>query len=430
MKRHLRISALFTSAALTCALGVSACSPSSGSAAVTSPEPAAVGTLEPLTEIEGLEGTGLELATMSVEAQPGLINYDYYGLTYAEPVTDPTADLSLHRVLWDGTEVWSATMTVPLDDDGEPLAPQMSYDDGLGAISIWFTDQKSAAKEEAYYRMPVIGMISWFELDTGEQYRVMPEQFEDLNLYSQSNFLGGIYTPNDGRTLSQVAVVTQAAELETFNLAAGDGIDEEGQLSQLGQWAGSFYFFYTAEKGSGTYSYYRNTEALVTGMSETGGLVRGFFQTAFTDDTDGGRLWVINTDAEVTEVDRGDCPILFDEATELSTSGNLVASGQLLYDAESKQTECLSDVMPSVQSQIEHVLSDGRLVLVEWKQDEDEEWQATRWLMSADHSETVELGDMSIGRTHNGYLTYYESTEDDTEIITAFSEQDLHLAQG
>lgn len=139
MNRRIVVSALAVSASLC--LAVAGCSGTSGtsqagSSASASASPAGpVGTVDPPSDIKGLDKLGLSKATMSIKTAPRLSNYDDKGLTYVDPITDPAADLSVHHVDWNGKETWKASVPVPSGTDPASLSPMMSYDDALGVVS-------------------------------------------------------------------------------------------------------------------------------------------------------------------------------------------------------------------------------------------------------------------------------------------------------
>ena len=139
VNRRIVLSTLAASASLC--LAVTGCSGTSGtsqtgaSSSATASPAGPVGTVDPPSDIEGLDKLGLSKATMSIKTAPGLSNYDEKGLTYVDPITDPAADLSVHHVTWDGKETWKASVPVPSGADPASLSPVMSFDDALGVVS-------------------------------------------------------------------------------------------------------------------------------------------------------------------------------------------------------------------------------------------------------------------------------------------------------
>lgn len=215
MNRRIVLSTLAASASLC--LAVTGCSGTSGtsqtgaSSSATASPAGPVGTVDPPSDIEGLDKLGLSKATMSIKTAPGLSNYDEKGLTYVDPITDPAADLSVHHVTWDGKETWKASVPVPSGADPASLSPVMSFDDALGVVSYWFTTDQVDPKDSTLRLHPVVGKLHWFNTSTGQQ---GSDPFaEDGNTYSShSQLVGGLQLGNDGG-MSAVKVVDSSQAL-------------------------------------------------------------------------------------------------------------------------------------------------------------------------------------------------------------------------
>ena len=117
VNRRIVVSALAAAASICLAMagcsGTSWKSKAGSSASVSASSAVPVGTVDPPSDIKGIDKLGLSKATMSIKTEPRLSNYDDKGLTYVAPITDPAADLSVHHVTWDGKETWKASVPVP-----------------------------------------------------------------------------------------------------------------------------------------------------------------------------------------------------------------------------------------------------------------------------------------------------------------------------
>lgn len=215
MNRRIVVSALAASASLC--LAVTGCSGTSGtsqagSSASASASPAGpVGTVDPPSDIKGLDKLGLSKATMSIKTAPRLSNYDDKGLTYVDPITDPAADLSVHHVDWNGKETWKASVPVPSGTDPASLSPMMSYDDALGVVSYWFTTDQIDPEDSALRLHPVSGKLHWFDTSTGKQ---GSDPFaEDGTTYSSHKQLVGGLQIGDSGGMSAVKIVDSSHAL-------------------------------------------------------------------------------------------------------------------------------------------------------------------------------------------------------------------------
>ena len=417
VNRRIVVSALAASASLC--LAVTGCSGTSGtsqagSSASASASPAGpVGTVDPPSDIKGLDKLGLSKATMSIKTAPRLSNYDDKGLTYVDPITDPAADLSVHHVDWNGKETWKASVPVPSGTDPASLSPMMSYDDALGVVSYWFTTDQVDPKDSTLRLHPVVGKLHWFNTSTGQQ---GSDPFaEDGNTYSShSQLVGGLQLGNDGG-MSAVKVVDSSQALVSHSAQ---------ELGLSGGSRGEFYSW----KGQVRF---RGTEP-----ADPADLLKLNTSKPIPDLSADARIWTTPTrilvldqsDSRLQSVTDSGAQVLDLKGCTIPPKSNLTVGSGDTYDhlgqlriAQDGTTECLSKTIGNPADTISTTLSDGSIIV---RSTADEGKTFSFRYISADGSTKVDLPKKPVPSAHDKHLVYSTSA-DGISTVTAFSEKDL-----
>ena len=417
VNRRIVLSALAASASLC--LAVTGCSGTSGtsqtgaSSSATASPAGPVGTVDPPSDIEGLDKLGLSKATMSIKTAPGLSNYDEKGLTYVDPITDPAADLSVHHVTWDGKETWKASVPVPSGADPASLSPVMSFDDALGVVSYWFTTDQVDPKDSTLRLHPVVGKLHWFNTSTGQQ---GSDPFaEDGNTYSShSQLVGGLQLGNDGG-MSAVKSVDSSQALVSHSAQ---------ELGLSGGSRGEFYSW----KGQVRF---RGTEP-----ADPADLLKLNTSKPIPDLSADARIWTTPTrilvldqsDSRLQSVTDSGAQVLDLKGCTIPPKSNLTVGSGDTYDhlgqlriAQDGTTECLSKTIGKPADTISTTLSDGSIIV---RSTADEGKTFSFRYISADGSTKVDLPKKPVPSAHDKHLVYSTSA-DGISTVTAFSEKDL-----
>lgn len=417
MNRRIVVSALAVSASLC--LAVAGCSGTSGtsqagSSASASASPAGpVGTVDPPSDIKGLDKLGLSKATMSIKTAPRLSNYDDKGLTYVDPITDPAADLSVHHVDWNGKETWKASVPVPSGTDPASLSPMMSYDDALGVVSYWFTTDQIDPEDSALRLHPVSGKLHWFDTSTGKQ---GSDPFaEDGTTYSSHKQLVGGLQIGDSGGMSAVKIVDSSHALVSHS------------AQELGLTGGSRAEFFSW-KG----------QVRIRGAQPTdpADLLQLNTSKPIPDLSADARIWTTPTrilvldqsDSRLQSVTDSGAQVLDLKGCTIPPKSNLAVGSGDTYDyigqlriAQDGTTECLSKTIGNPSDTISTTLSDGSIIV---RSTSDEGKTFSFRYISANGSTKIDLPEKSVPGAHGNHLVYSTSA-DGVATVTAFSEKDL-----
>ena len=417
MNRRIVVSALAASASLC--LAVTGCSGTSGtsqagSSASASASPAGpVGTVDPPSDIKGLDKLGLSKATMSIKTAPRLSNYDDKGLTYVDPITDPAADLSVHHVDWNGKETWKASVPVPSGTDPASLSPMMSYDDALGVVSYWFTTDQIDPEDSALRLHPVSGKLHWFDTSTGKQ---GSDPFaEDGTTYSSHKQLVGGLQIGDSGGMSAVKIVDSSHALVSHSAQ---------ELGLSGGSRGEFYSWKGQVRIRGAQPtdpadlLQLNTSKPIPDLSADARIWTTPTRILVLDQSDGRLQSVTDSGAQV--LDLKGCTIPPKSNLAVGSGDTYDYIGQLRI-AQDGTTECLSKTIGNPSDTISTTLSDGSIIV---RSTSDEGKTFSFRYISANGSAKIDLPEKSVPGAHGHHLVYSTSA-DGVATVTAFSEKDL-----
>ncbi|MDO4243347.1 MAG: hypothetical protein Q4C85_06225 [Actinomyces sp.] len=408
--------------AMAAALVLTACSSDTSSGAATASATAErdlFGTVTPIANNTSMEQAGLTMATMSIEAEHHAVVFDEEGVTYVEPRRSWGADLVVHRILWDGTEAWTATVPVEVDTTG--LSLELSQDPGLGVVALWFSAPDPDTPGSTIILRPTSLMASgltWFDLATGEQ-GAQDVRSEAIALQatasrSQGHLIGAMHTDAQGDSpgltyLSSERTMVTVSWPELTPVAADP--------REVGQWAGSPLF--TVNAADGTSSLHLGATEVVSGMTSNSP------QTALGPDriavTDATRLWLVDRQGVSTELDAGGCSLdntLAGAPRAGATEAYLGLSRVSLQDGT---VECLEALAPSPSASIMGGFSDGSLLLHAAPEDGPE----VAWLVPADRSEARPLGRFKQVRVLSDRIIDTTLTQAGTTVVNAFDYRDL-----
>lgn len=417
MNRRIVVSALAVSASLC--LAVAGCSGTSGtsqagSSASASASPAGpVGTVDPPSDIKGLDKLGLSKATMSIKTAPRLSNYDDKGLTYVDPITDPAADLSVHHVDWNGKETWKASVPVPSGTDPASLSPMMSYDDALGVVSYWFTTDQIDPEDSALRLHPVSGKLHWFDTSTGKQ---GSDPFaEDGTTYSShKQLVGGLQIGNSGG-MSAVKIVDSSHALVSHS-AQELGLTG-GSRAEFFSWKGQVRIR-GAQPTDPADLLQLNTSKPIPDLSADARIWTTPTRILVLDQSDGRLQSVTDSGAQV--LDLKGCTIPPKSNLAVGSGDTYDYIGQLRI-AQDGTTECLSKTIGNPSDTISTTLSDGSIIV---RSTSDEGKTFSFRYISANGSMKIDLPEKSVPGAHGNHLVYSTSA-DGVATVTAFSEKDL-----
>ena len=417
MNRRIVVSALAASASLC--LAVAGCSGTSGesqagssTSASASPE-GPVGTVDPPSDIKGLDKLGLSKATLSIKTAPRLSNYDDKGLTYVDPITDPAADLSVHHVTWDGKETWKASVPVPGGADPASLTPMMSYDDALGVVSYWFTTDKIDPEDTTLRLHPVSGKLHWFDTSTGQQ---GSDPFaEEGNSYSaHKQLVGGLQMGNNGG-MSAVKIVDSSHTLVSHTPQELGLTD--GSRGEFYSWKGQVRIRGT-QPADPADLLQLNTSKPIPDLSADARIWSTPTRILVLDQSD-SRLQSV-TDSGAQALDLKGCTIPPKSNLTVGSGDTYDHIGQLRI-AQDGTTECLSKTIGNPSDTISTTLSDGSIIV---RSTADEGKTFSFRYISADGSTKVDLPEKPVPGAHGNHLVYSTSA-DGVATVTAFSEKDL-----
>ncbi|MDO4889000.1 MAG: hypothetical protein Q3979_09955 [Actinomycetaceae bacterium] len=417
MRINKALSTLAVAAALALSGTLAACGsddsgPSQASSSQTSRK--TVGTVDPLMDHKGAKDAGLTKATFSIEAEPGLTNYDWNGITYIEPRKDPAADLVVHRLDWEGKELWKGTVPVQGADEDKPPQPQISYDDGLGVIAIWFN---ASADDTSNPGGALYGPLTWLDLETGEAHVEQLPVADGNHVYSLPKLIGGYERTPDGQT---IGLIYLDSNRQLASSAFTDIFDQDGKILESGQTQGTPYFFWATDETSETTTLTVGQTAVLPDLPKTSKYVLSPSSMIVTD-PEGSRLWMIRNGGDVSPIDTKGCPVPTGETIRESYSGSQYFVGQLLIN-EDLSSICLKDMLGDDNAQINGVLDDGRILVSAPK--ENEETSAVE-LYSKDLKSHESLGKLARFNLRGGHLVF-TGEKNDVEIVTAFDERDIH----
>lgn len=417
MNRRIVVSALAASASLC--LAVAGCSGTSGtsqagSSASASASPAGpVGTVDPPSDIKGLDKLGLSKATMSIKTAPRLSNYDDKGLTYVDPITDPAADLSVHHVDWNGKETWKASVPVPSGTDPASLSPMMSYDDALGVVSYWFTTDQIDPEDSALRLHPVSGKLHWFDTSTGKQ---GSDPFaEDGTTYSSHKQLVGGLQIGDSGGMSAVKIVDSSHALVSHS-AQELGLTG-GSRAEFFSWKGQVRIRGTQPTDPADLLQL-NTSKPIPDLSTDARIWTTPTRILVLDQSDGRLQSVTDSGAQVLDL----------KGCTIPPKSNLAVGSGDAYDyigqlriAQDGTTECLSKTIGNPSDTISTTLSDGSIIV---RSTSDEGKTFSFRYISANGSTKIDLPEKSVPGAHGNHLVYSTSANG-VATVTAFNEKDL-----
>ena len=417
VNRRIVLSTLAASASLC--LAVTGCSGTSGtsqtgaSSSATASPAGPVGTVDPPSDIEGLDKLGLSKATLSIKTAPRLSNYDDKGLTYVDPITDPAADLSVHHVTWDGKETWKASVPVPGGADPASLTPMMSYDDALGVVSYWFTTDKIDPEDTTLRLHPVSGKLHWFDTSTGQQ---GSDPFaEEGNSYSaHKQLVGGLQMGNNGG-MSAVKIVDSSHTLVSHTPQELGLTD--GSRGEFYSWKGQVRIRGT-QPADPADLLQLNTSKPIPDLSADARIWSTPTRILVLDQSD-SRLQSV-TDSGAQALDLKGCTIPPKSNLTVGSGDTYDHIGQLRI-AQDGTTECLSKTIGNPSDTISTTLSDGSIIV---RSTADEGKTFSFRYISADGSTKVDLPEKPVPGAHGNHLVYSTSA-DGISTVTAFSEKDL-----
>lgn len=417
VNRRIVVSALAAAASICLAMagcsGTSWKSKAGSSASVSASSAVPVGTVDPPSDIKGIDKLGLSKATMSIKTEPRLSNYDDKGLTYVAPITDPAADLSVHHVTWDGKEDWKASVPVPSGADPASLTPVMSYDDALGVVSYWFTTDQIDPEDSTLRLHPVSGRLHWFVTSTGQQ---GSDPFaEDGNTYtSHKQLVGGLQVASDGG-MSAVKIVDSSHSLVSHS--PQDLGLANGSRGEFYSWKGQVRIRGT-QPADPTDLVQLNTTKPISDLSADARIWATPTRILVLDQSDSRLQSVTDSGAQV--LDLKGCAIPPKSSLAVGSGDTYDYIGQLRI-AQDGTTECLSDTIGNPSDTISTTLSNGSIIV---RSTADEGKTFSFRYLSADGTTKVDLPEKPTPSAYGGHLVYSTSA-DGVSTVTAFSEKDL-----
>lgn len=405
------------------ALVLSACSAGSAASSDSASASAAArrdlhGTVTPVANSLWATEAGLTRAAMSIEAEENAVVLDEAGLTYVEPRRSPGADLVVRRVLWDGTQAWTATVPVEVDTTG--LTLELSQDPGLGVVALWFSAADPDTGGPAIILRSTRIMASdltWFDLATGEQ-GTQDLRAEALTLRatasrSDGGLIGAMHTDSQD---SSAGLTYLSADRTMVTSPWSALTDSEGGLPEVAQWTGSPLF--VVETADSTASLHLGGVEVLTGLSTYPRITAGATRVAVAD---GDRLWLVDQQGVATELDTGGCDLGTERINMSSISSTHAYVGLARVDLLSGAVECLEALAPASGTDIMGALSDGSLLLYSTA----EEGQEGAWLVPADRSAPRPLGSLDPVEVLSDRIVDTVLTEDGTTVVNAFDYRDL-----
>ncbi|WP_243859148.1 hypothetical protein [Actinomyces sp. ZJ308] len=415
---HRTLVVTFAASASLC-LALAGCSGTSGSSEAGSSASAStastgpIGTVDPPSDIKDLDKLGLSKATMSIKTEPRLSNYDEKGLTYVDPITDPTADLSVHHVTWDGKEDWKASVPVPSGADPTSLTPMMSYDDALGVVSYWFTTDQIDPEDSTLRLHPVSGPLHWFVTSTGQQ-GSDPFASEGNTYTSHKMLVGGLQMAPDGG-MSAVKVVDPSYTLVSHS-PQELGLTN-GSRGEFYSWKGQVRIRGTQPENPADLLQL-NTTKPVPDLSADARIWTTPTRILVLDQSD-SRLQAV-TENGAQALDLKGCSIPPKSNLKVGSGDSYDYIGQLRI-AQDGTTECLSEQIGNASDTISATLSDGSIVS---RSTSDEGKTFSYRYISADGSTKVSLSEKPVLDTYGDHLVY-STVADGVSTATAFNEKDL-----
>ena len=413
---------------LTCVLmSVTACSSPAGShttqasaTAATTPR-TMIGTVDPLVSKSGLEDAGLTKATMSIQTEENAFAIDDDGVTYVMPRQDRTADLSVHRVLWDGTETWSARVPVPTG--AAEMKLRMSHDPGLGAVAVWFSDWSvdPTTPGTVFLRNtdPLSSTMTWFDVASGQQASQDLRTAQEQIVTSRSNVsLVGAVNMVDQDVTSGMSYLSKD---HTFATASWSelGITEGAKLSAISQWAGTPVISTgMLADANGALNFGDVRVAISQGTIRT---TYGSTHMVVTPVDEGHRFWLVDQTGASTEGNVADgCDVDLEHSGNSSVSSSHAHLGLLRVSLADGATECLAGIAPDKDLEIAGGFSDGSLLLTK----PSDVYTSTSWLVPSDRSQPLAVGHMGLVRVRSDHIIDEVPVKGVTT-INAFDYRDL-----
>jgi len=421
-----RMTALVAVSALTAAAACSSpTATEADSSAAASPSRATYGTQAPLVGNANFEAVGLTATTFSFKAESGTVRADELGITYIDPRTDDSADLTVRRTLWDGTEAWSTAVAVP--DDAADMQAQLSLDPAIGVVLVWFSGPDAPSEDGAIILRntdAMSGQVTWLDVETGravsEDLMVTASDLAGVSVRTNEDFVGAIVMEDDSTTSGVLHV---DADLTLAGSAWGDLISAEGdfQLSGVSQW-NSVPLFTLTDKNDGSNNIVQFGSAeLLTADSDTIRFVPGPTHLGLKHDED---LWLVDETGAVVEVDTSACE-LGNNHQYPTISDTALYAGLARVTLGDMSVECLSDIAPTPDAEIVGEFSDGALLLTSTLS--SAQTRGT-WLVPADRSEAVELDSLGPVEVHSDHVVNIVDGSEAT-IVDVYDYRDLTLPQ-
>ncbi|MBW3069309.1 hypothetical protein GZ998_07325 [Actinomyces sp. 594] len=419
-----RTAALVAASALAAAAACSSpTATQAGSSAAASPSRTTYGTQTPLAG--NFEASGLTATTLSFKAETGTVYADEAGVTYIEPRTDASADLTVRRALWDGTEAWSTAVAVP--DDVADMHLRLSADPGIGVVSVWFAGPDETSEDEILLRNTeaMANQVTWLELETGraasEDLATAAFEYAGVSVRSNENFAGAIVMEDDSTT-SGVLYVN--ADLSLTGSSWGELLSAEGdfQLSDVAQWNGTPLFTLTDKQVDTNNIVQLGPAELLIADSDSVRFIPGPTHLGLKHNED---LWLVDETGAVVEVDTSACE-LGENHQYPTISDTALYAGLARVTLDDHSLECLADLAPTADAKIAGEFSDGSLLLTSTLYGADV--QGT-WLVPADRSEAVKLDNtFNSTEVHSDYIVQITDGAEVT-FVDVYDYRDLTLPQ-
>ncbi|WP_136313811.1 hypothetical protein [Actinomyces procaprae] len=421
-----RTAVLLTAATLAAA---TACSSPTGTdteaSAAASPSRSTYGTQTPLVGNSNYEAVGLTATTLSIKAEAGTVRTDELGVTFIQPRVDESADLTVRRALWDGTEAWSATVPVP--DGAADMQAQLSLDPAIGVVSVWFSGPDAPSEDGASFLRNTYAManqVTWLDVETGravsEDLMVSAFDLAGASVRTNEDFVGAIVMEDESTTSGVLHV---DADLTLVGSAWGELISAEGdfQLSDVSQWNSAPLFTLIDKNDDSNNIVQLGSTELLTADSDAIRYIPGPTHLGLKHNED---LWLVDGTGGVTTVDTSACE-LGNNHLYPTISDTALYTGLARVSLADQSVECLADIAPTPDAKITGEFSDGALLLTSALS--DAQVRGT-WLVPADRSEPVELDSLGPVKVHADHIVSIVDGSDST-FVDVYDYRDLLPAQ-
>ncbi|WP_128683405.1 hypothetical protein [Actinomyces qiguomingii] len=395
------------------------------SSAAATPSRTTYGTQTPLAD-QNLAASGLTATTLSFKAEPDTVCADEAGVTYIEPRADASADLTVRRALWDGTEVWSTTVPVP--DGAADMQLRLSVDPAIGVVSVWFRGSTERNDDGAILLQKthaMAGRVTWLQVETGEavsaDLMTSAADLAGVSVRTNEDFAGAIVMEDDSTTSGVLYVDADLAVTGSswYDLVSADG---DFQLSDVAQWRGAPLFTLTNKQDASNNIVQLGSTELLTADSDSIRYIPGPTHLGLKHNED---LWLVDETGAVTEVDTSTCE-LGDNHLYPTISDTALYAGLARVALDDNSLECLADLAPTTEAEIVGEFSDGNLLLASNLSGAD---VRGTWLVPADRSEAVELRD-SLGpvEVHSDHIVQIVDGSEVT-FVDVYDYRDLLIPQ-